>query len=914
MSERAGGGGRAPSAAVAPPPENPRRDVLLVDAPQTRVRRPSDLLQLVACAVGIIVVLLLAVYASATTRAVTSDVQSAAATVLRQVLLLPVTVLGGLATFIVPLVVLVDRLVRRNWRSALEAAVTATIAGLLAAGALWLLESLAPDPLTNGLTITIEGRSVIAMNPYVAALAGLLTAVGDRSSNRMLGWSWNLLWIVLGLSVIQGDQTLPGAVVTVLLGRIAGLGMRYASGVLHERAIGISLVRGLRRAGLDPVRVVRMDPLLAGTRAQSWTVTTSAPIGYTERLREPAASAAAAEAHAREDESTAETHAAYAAGSADRRPSPADLLTAVDREGSATGDTIAPDPLTDPGQVLREAASSAVGNLDREGAHRIYAVWDADGRRHDVTVLDGDRHVVGFLSSLWDNLRVRGLDRRPATTLREAANRAALMALATRFAGVRAPRMVGVTESRDSVLIVAEHIAGARRLDSFEAGELDDDILDDVWSQVRTAHARGLAHRDLHAASVLVDPRRQVWLVDWENGEIISTELSRRIDLAQVLALLALLVGTERALASAARVLARDQMASIAPLLQPVALPGRTRAAAKDHRDLLSTLRAELVDLIPTADVAPVQLARFSPRTVITLTVAVVAIWLVLGSLNFQEVAQAVAGANVAWMVFAFLVGLTTYVGSAMSLLAFTPERLGLWRTTLVQVAASVIALVAPAGIGPAAVDLRFLTKQGVATPMAAATVGLVQVSRFVTTVLLLAAVALVTGSAGTLSTPSGSVIGVVTAVVLVLAATFLIPQLRAWVWEKIGPTLHQAWPRLVWVASNPRRLIVGLVGNLILTVGYVAAFGASLAAFGHQLPLTSLAITYLASNSLGALIPSPGGIGPVEVALTGGLAVAGIPYATALSVSIVFRLLTFWGCVPLGWWAFRILQRRHVL
>ena len=907
MSDRAGEDGRAPSPALAPPVDHPRRDVLLVDAPQARVRRPGDMLQLIGCTVGIVLVLLLAVYANATTQAVTHDVQSAATSVLRQLLLLPVTVLGGLVTFMVPVVVLVDRLVRRSWRSALEAAVTATIAGLLAAGALWLLGAVAPTPLTNGLTITVEGDSVIAMRPYVAALAGLLTAVGDRSHNRMLGWSWNLLWVVLGLGVVQGDQTLPGAVVTVLIGRAVGLGMRYASGVLHERATGISLVRGLRRAGLDPVRVVRMDPLLPGTRAQSWTVTTSAPIGYTERLREPATSAA-------DDDVSQAARASHVERAADRRPSPADLLVAVDREGSASGDTLRPDPLTDPDEVLREAASSAVVNLEREGAHRIYAVWDADGTRHDVTVLDGDRHVVGFLSSVWDNMRVRGLDRRPAATLREAANRAALMALATRDAGVRAPRLVGVTESRDSVLIVAEHVVGARPLDSFTPDELDDHILDDVWSQVRTAHARGLAHRDLHAASVLVDARRQVWLVDWENGEIISTELSRRIDLAQVLAMLAMLVGTERALASAARVLARDQMASIAPLLQPVALPSRTRAAAKEHRDLLSTLRAELIDLIPTADVAPIQLARFSPRTVITVTVAVVAIWLLLGTLNFQEVAAAVAGANITWMVVAFLVGLATYVGAAMSLTAFSPERLGLWRTTLVQVAASVIALVAPAGIGPAAVDLRFLTKQGVATPLAAATVGLVQLSRFVTTVLLLAVVALVTGSAGVLSKPSSSVIGVVVAVVVVVAALFLIPPLRSWVWTKIGPTLQQAWPRLVWVASNPRRLVQGLVGNLILTVGYIAAFGAALAAFGQQLPMTSLAITYLASSSIGSVIPSPGGIGPVEVALTGGLAVAGIPYATALSVSVVFRLLTFWGRVPLGWWALRVLQRRDVL
>ena len=62
-------------------------------------------------------------------------------------------------------------------------------------------------------------------------------------------------------------------------------------------------------------------------------------------------------------------------------------------------------------------------------------------------------------------------------------------------------------------------------------------------------------------------------------------------------------------------------------------------------------------------------------------------------------------------MVLAFAMGLLTFVGSAISLAAFSPERLGLWRTTLVQVAASVVSLVAPAGIGPAALNLRYLNK-----------------------------------------------------------------------------------------------------------------------------------------------------------------------------------------------------------
>ena len=56
--------------------------------------------------------------------------------------------------------------------------------------------------------------------------------------------------------------------------------------------------------------------------------------------------------------------------------------------------------------------------------------------------------------------------------------------------------------------------------------------------------------------------------------------------------------------------------------------------------------------------------------------------------------------------------------------------------------------------------------------------------------------------------------------------------------------------------------------------------------------------------------MPSPGGIGPVEIALTAGLVAAGIPSAVALSTAIVYRLVTFWIPIPVGWLSLQRLQR----
>jgi uncharacterized protein (TIRG00374 family) len=70
----------------------------------------------------------------------------------------------------------------------------------------------------------------------------------------------------------------------------------------------------------------------------------------------------------------------------------------------------------------------------------------------------------------------------------------------------------------------------------------------------------------------------------------------------------------------------------------------------------------------------------------------------------------------------------------------------------------------------------------------------------------------------------------------------------------------------------------------------------------------------YLTGATLGSIIPTPGGLGAVEAALTAGLTAAGVPGPVAISAVLLFRLMTFWLPVPLGWAALNYLERRNDL
>lgn len=805
--------------------------VVIVDSPETRVHHPSDLLVVVASTLGIVLVLLLAIYAHGTTTGVSEDVQGLS-TVLRRVLFVPVAVLEGLLTLVVPVAVLVELAVRRLWRQVLEVLVAGALGLVLGALTLWLIRTWGSTELIGSLSVRRNGASAVVLPSYVAAITAMLTVAGPRTRRRTVRWSWNLLWVSLGTVAITGQVALLAVVVTLLLGRAGGAAVRYLSGVRSERAYGADLVRGVRQAGFAPVRLVRVQDV-------------------------------------------------------------------------ASEDDLLPEP---------EPGTPAAVALVRYADNRVYAMTTETGERLDVVVLDGDRQVVGSLTRIWRSLRLRGIEGRTVVSLRQAAERAALLAYAARAAGVRTPRLLAISEAEDSMLLVQEHVARAVPLREVAPEDITDEVLASVWEQLGIAHAAGIAHRALTSDVVLLDtsqPEPKVWLTGWEYGDVASSELARRIDLTQMVALLALRVGARRALSSAVEVLPSDDIAAIGPLLQTVTLPRSTREELRAHRSVLAELRTALVEQLPEADVEPERIVRFGARTVITISLLLAAVVAIVTSLNIEQVRAAITTAQPVWALVAFALGLLTWVGAGMTLVAFSPTRLPVWRTILTQVAGSFVAIAAPAGVGPAALNLQLLRKRGVNATLAGATVALVQVSQFIVTVLILVMLAIVTGDSGALrSLPSATVLWALGVLAVLVAALLLIPPVRHWVGRRTLPLVRQTWPRLIEVVGQPGRLMLALGGNVIMTMGYVLAFDACLAAFGQRRSLLDVAVIYLLANATGAAVPTPGGLGAVEIALITGLSGAGMAAAIATSVTVLFRVLTYWARIPIGWLAMRYLQK----
>jgi uncharacterized membrane protein YbhN (UPF0104 family) len=139
---------------------------------------------------------------------------------------------------------------------------------------------------------------------------------------------------------------------------------------------------------------------------------------------------------------------------------------------------------------------------------------------------------------------------------------------------------------------------------------------------------------------------------------------------------------------------------------------------------------------------------------------------------------------------------------------------------------------------------------------------------------------------------------------VVVLAAA---PKLRA----KVMPGLRSAFTGLWSVARDRRKRLELFGGTLASELLYALALGATCLAYGLNLNLGQLVFVNTSASLLSSAIPSPGGIGTAEAALSAGLIGLGVGESTALTVAVTQRLCTFylppiWGYLSLRW-----LERR---
>jgi uncharacterized protein (TIRG00374 family) len=269
------------------------------------------------------------------------------------------------------------------------------------------------------------------------------------------------------------------------------------------------------------------------------------------------------------------------------------------------------------------------------------------------------------------------------------------------------------------------------------------------------------------------------------------------------------------------------------------------------------------------------------------------------------------------WALLGLTVSALTYVGAAASLWACTDGTVNFWKLSIAQVANTFAATTTPAGVGGLALSTRFLQKNGLSTMRATAAVALQQTVQVIEHILLLILFSTVAGVSADLShfVPKAAVLYLIAGVALGIVGTFLfVPKLRKWLATAVRPRLKEVTDDLVDLAREPRRLALIVLGCTGTTLGAALALWASVEAFGGGASFVTCAVVTMVGGTLASAAPTPGGVGAVEAALIGGLAAFGVPAAVTVPSVLLYRVLTCWLPVFVGWPVMRWLTENEMV
>lgn len=276
---------------------------------------------------------------------------------------------------------------------------------------------------------------------------------------------------------------------------------------------------------------------------------------------------------------------------------------------------------------------------------------------------------------------------------------------------------------------------------------------------------------------------------------------------------------------------------------------------------LLSAERPRLEPLRP--GVARRTVARIG---LAVLTAAAVVLLMVRERAMLEAGSDSIARADLLWLAAAAVGTVLLWTAGTVSQLGSIPARVPVLRLFAVQFAGTFANHVVPAGVGGAAVNIRFLCRRGVPRATAAGAVGLNIAAGAVThTALLVIAVLLAPASLTKAFTQGGPLLSGLVAHLrgagpLIVAAAVLLAVAAVWWTHRIAPSARGRWTRLVArvteqlavllaVLRTPVRAAQLWLGSIAVPVLHCLILYAVLRSLGGTAPALEVSVAYLIAS-----------------------------------------------------------------
>lgn len=551
--------------------------------------------------------------------------------------------------------------------------------------------------------------------------------------------------------------------------------------------------------------------------------------------------------------------------------------------------------------------------VDARGSTPLF-MEDASGTQYFAKIFGRQEHAADWLFKLHRFFRYKNLrGEEPFINSKRNIEMESFATLWAREVGVRVTRIVDIVPVRSSWMLIQEMVAGTPLADK---KTISNDTLHDIWHQVNLLHSARLAHRDLRAANILIDRQGKAWIIDFGFAETCAPPERLHMDVAELLASMSLRVGIARTVASACAVLDPAVIAKALPYMQPAVFSGATLRALKKQKPHLSNLQTALHEALAIEEpVETVPLARMSWKRTLNVVLIALFFYVILPQAKeFSGAFQALDNLRWGWLPVLLLSSMATYYITGLVYVALANVPLKTTITAITQLAASYLSKVLPGGIGGAGLNVRYLTRAGMdPTDVSAvmATQGIVGFVMFIVPValfLFMRGGAL--GSVFSVQVPRSYLI--IGATVLALAC-IVLASVRA-MRERVRRVVQNFLLSLRDITSSPRDVTMAAMASFGVTVAYILCLFAALRLAGLSLGVTQVVLVYITAIIAKSAIPTPGGLGPLEISMVASLATFGVDKGAAFAAVVLYRLATYWLPIPLSLLAYKYLGKKKYI
>jgi glycosyltransferase 2 family protein len=549
------------------------------------------------------------------------------------------------------------------------------------------------------------------------------------------------------------------------------------------------------------------------------------------------------------------------------------------------------------------------------GRGPLLLATEVDGPEDELMVeLYGkNQRSFGAIRQVWRWITFRSSETAPLHgSMHRAVEHRALLGIAIGDLGMADSHQVAVAGLSRGWMLYARTMPRGTQIATLSA-----QVLPGVWRSLLRLHENQISLGDLQPDLVRVS-QGDTLFGGFSAAEFGAAEAQRQTDIAQLLVTTTSLYGKHEAVSAAIEVLGEDKVAYAARRLTKSAMSIGIRKSVPQWTKVMATAREEVRRQTGHDRIQSEQITRFSRNQIIQLVLLVALVYVAYPF--FSQVPtffSQLRTLNWWWALAGLAVSGLTYVGAAAALGACADGLVKMRYLLVEQLANTFVATTTPAGVGGLALSVRFLQKAGMSTLRATAAVAMQQSMQVLTHLVLLVVFSVVAGTSSNLAhiVPDATVLYLIAGVGVGLIGAFMfVPTLRRWVNHSVRPQVTEVLGELADLAKDPMRFVVIVAGCGAITLGQALALWTSVEAFGGGTDFVAVTIVTMIGGTLASAAPTPGGVGAVEAALIGGLAAFGVPAEIAVPAVLLYRVLTCWIPVGLGWPVMRWLDKKDMI